>query len=152
MGSAYGIGGAVGPIIGTSLYQFVGFRNMCNVVGGVCMVFAMLYFALCSGCEAWRLTKSRGSIKGQQMSDIELLSASIVTSCKQIASGQDKKQPCGSDLPEYSEVSSPLRVSLSYQHSGIKDRQGTISFIVQAEIHLEESHNAFNPADHCKQA
>ena len=77
LNSAYGIGGAVGPIIGTSLYQFVGFRNMCNVVGGVCMVFAMLYFVLCSGCEAWRSTMSRRANQGRQMSDIELLSESV---------------------------------------------------------------------------
>ena len=77
LNSAYGIGGAVGPIIGTSLYQFVGFRNMCNVVGGVCMVFSILYFVLCSGCEAWRSTMSRRANQGRQMSDIELLSESV---------------------------------------------------------------------------
>lgn len=105
------------------------------------MVFAMLYFALCSGCEAWKSSMSQRSNKGQQMNDIELPSASIVITCKQISTDHDKKQPGGSDLPEYSEVSSPLRVSLSYQHSGNKDRQGSISFIVHVENHSEEIHN-----------
>lgn len=56
LNAAYGVGGAVGPLMGTLPYQFLGFSPMCAIVGSLCIVFAVMYFLTCKGCEAFATT------------------------------------------------------------------------------------------------
>ena len=51
----YGFGQALGPLLGSYLYEATGenFRLTMNIVGGICLVFSLLYFCFANGCQAF---------------------------------------------------------------------------------------------------
>ena len=65
LNSAYGVGGAIGPIIGSILYQFIGFQQMCDVVGGICILYSAVYFIACSGWEGFQSSFNRRENRGR---------------------------------------------------------------------------------------
>ena len=54
--SSFGLGQALGPIIGALIYEKTDFRTMCNAIGGATISFSILYFLCCQGFTAYRLT------------------------------------------------------------------------------------------------
>ena len=63
LNSAYGAGGVIGPLVGSILYQFAGFQQMSDIVGGLSILFAVAYFYSCNGWEAFQSTfKARESM------------------------------------------------------------------------------------------
>lgn len=56
LNSAYGAGGAIGPLLGSGIYQVLGFRSMCDIVCGIAFTFALTYFLVCNGSEAFKTT------------------------------------------------------------------------------------------------
>lgn len=56
MNGFMGIGLAVGPLVGSSLYEFVGFRKMCDFTAGAVMIVTVFYSCFCEACEAFTST------------------------------------------------------------------------------------------------
>jgi len=51
--AAFGIGQALGPIVGTFLYQLIGFRFTMQVATGLIILTGLLYLLCANGCEAF---------------------------------------------------------------------------------------------------
>lgn len=51
---SFGIGGTIGPGLGGLLYDYLGFRWMCNIDGIICIAFSILYFICADGYSAFR--------------------------------------------------------------------------------------------------
>ena len=49
---------------------------MCDVVGGISIVFSIVYFFACSGWEGFKSSFNRRENRGRQMSEIEALTES----------------------------------------------------------------------------
>ena len=60
----YGVGQALGPILGSIIYELLGWHVMCDFVGSFCLVFAMCYLIFAEGCEAFRLSFRRRAPEG----------------------------------------------------------------------------------------
>lgn len=79
--SSYGLGQALGPILGSALYQMFGWRIMCDSIGGFCLVFAFLYIVCAKGCDAFGLTCMRCCRKrGQSQASSEQVSNKVTGS------------------------------------------------------------------------
>lgn len=52
--SFLGIGQVIAPAYGSFLTEAVGFRMTCDIVAIILFVFAILYFAIAGGAEAFR--------------------------------------------------------------------------------------------------
>lgn len=66
------IGMAVGPLMGSYLYEVFGFRYMCNTMAGVAILFAACYFLFCDGYEAITSTcKNYNRVQWQKQADRE---------------------------------------------------------------------------------
>ena len=46
---SFGIGGMIGPGVGGTLYDLLGFRWMCNINALICIVFSLFYFIFADG-------------------------------------------------------------------------------------------------------
>ena len=56
LNSCFGIGQAIGPILGAFLYQSTDFRCMTSIIGSLIIVMAVLYLLYAGGCQAYRQT------------------------------------------------------------------------------------------------
>ena len=74
----YGIGGSIGPLMSTALYQVSGFRLMCDIIGLEVIAFAILYFLTCKGCEAFSTTCHNYGRRHRTLSAIEQLTESAM--------------------------------------------------------------------------
>ena len=63
----YGFGQALGPLLGSYLYEATGenFRLTMNIVGGICLVFSLLYFCFANGCQAFNQSCKNRRNKGE---------------------------------------------------------------------------------------
>ena len=52
----YGLGQALGPILGAFLYDQLGFRYLCGITTGIVATFALLFLLCANGCEAYSST------------------------------------------------------------------------------------------------
>ena len=50
LNSCCGIGQASGPLIGSAIYEAMGFRALCDITAGLTITFAILYFVCAQGC------------------------------------------------------------------------------------------------------
>ena len=51
--ASFGVGQAIGPVLGTLGYQFLGFRATVLLVAGLLFLFAMMYIICAEGCQSF---------------------------------------------------------------------------------------------------
>ena len=75
LNACFGIGQAAGPLVGSAIYESLGFRDLCNITAGVTVAFGLLYFACAGGCQAFSQTCKNYSKKksGRTLTQEELL-------------------------------------------------------------------------------
>ena len=73
MNGFLGAGMAIGPLLGSSLYQTLGFRLMCDITAAILIVTSVLYFVFCQGCEAFSKTCKNFHLRHRKLSMIEHL-------------------------------------------------------------------------------
>ena len=56
LNGCYGFGQALGPIMGSVIYQMFGFRVLCTFTGTFIIIFTFLYFARAEGPQAFANT------------------------------------------------------------------------------------------------
>ena len=71
--SFLGLGMAIGPILGSSLYQALGFRMMSNITAGIIIFSGIAYFICCNGCEAFSSTCKNYGLRNRKLSMLEQL-------------------------------------------------------------------------------
>ena len=53
LNSCFGIGQASGPLVGSAIYQLLGFRWLCDITAGICVGFALLYLLFAQGFQSY---------------------------------------------------------------------------------------------------
>ena len=53
LNAGFGIGQAIGPILGSLLYEWVGFRSTMDITAIACLSYALIYFLCAGGCHAY---------------------------------------------------------------------------------------------------
>ena len=56
LNAGFGAGQALGPILGSLLYQLTNFRMTCNIISAITVVYATLYLLTAQGCQAYSKT------------------------------------------------------------------------------------------------
>ena len=59
--------------MGAALYEYYDFRIMCDVTAAIIVGFAILYFFVCNGCEAFSTTCKNYSGRNRRLSKVEKL-------------------------------------------------------------------------------
>ena len=52
LGFCCGIGQAAGPLVGSAIYETMGFRALCDITAGFTVVFGILYLVCAQGCQS----------------------------------------------------------------------------------------------------
>ena len=53
LNSCFGVGQASGPLVGSFIYQVMGFRALCDITAGICVGFGLLYLVCAQGCHSY---------------------------------------------------------------------------------------------------
>ena len=73
MNCNFGCGQAVGSLLGGVVYQAVGFRVLCDIMGAMCFIFLVTYFFAANGCEALSQSCKNFSNRNREKSEAEKL-------------------------------------------------------------------------------
>ena len=81
--SAFGLGQAVGPLLGSTLYSTVGFRLTNDVVGAIYIVCFFLYFLCADGMRALRESRASKRLRTQSEASLATLIDDEIKSVKE---------------------------------------------------------------------
>ena len=73
MNCNFGCGQAVGSLLGGVVYQAVGFRVLCDIMGAMCFIFLITYFIVANGCDALSQSCKNFSSRNKEKSAVEKL-------------------------------------------------------------------------------
>lgn len=71
LNAGFGIGQALGPLVGAFLYELVGFRMTMNITAALTAGSAVLYLLCARGCQAYRETCVNFSNRNRKLSVVE---------------------------------------------------------------------------------
>ena len=71
LNAGFGIGQAVGPLLGAYLYQATNFRMAMNIIAIICIGYAFLYLVCAKGCQAYLLTCKNFSNRNRRQSAVD---------------------------------------------------------------------------------
>jgi len=67
------VGLTVGSFLAGVIYQVVGFRVLCDIIGAMCLIFLIAYFIAANGCDALSQTCKNYRNRNKEKSEVEKL-------------------------------------------------------------------------------